>query len=76
VRSEPAGDADGGCSLVVSWVPDVSRATGRVVEGLQRGGWQQTARDGDQRVFQRGDDVLRLSAVSDGKATDVRLTLQ
>ena len=76
VRSEPAGDADGGCSVVVSWVPDVSRATARVVEGLQRGGWQRTARDGDQQVFQRGDDVLRLSVVSDGKATDVRLTLE
>jgi len=76
VRSAPAGDADGGCSVLVSWVPDVARARAEVVGGLERAGWQQIARDGHEQVFQREDDVLRLSVTSDGKATDVRLTLQ
>jgi hypothetical protein len=76
VHSEPAGDADGGCSMVVSWVPDPTRAQAAVAAALERGGWQRIARDGDQQVFRRQDEVLRLFAVSDGTATDVRLTLQ
>ena len=75
-HSEPAGDADGGCSMVVSWVPDLARAQAEVVAALERGGWERIARDGDEQVFEREDEVLRLFAVSDGKATDVRLTLQ
>ena len=75
-HSEPAGDADGGCSVVVSWVPDLARAQAEVVAVLERGGWQRITREGDEQVFQREYDVLRLSARSDGKATDVQLTLQ
>lgn len=75
-RSEPAGEPDGGCSVVVSSEPDVASAVAEVTAALERGGWQRTAQDGDERVFERADDVLRLSAVSDGKVTDVRLTLR
>jgi hypothetical protein len=74
-HTEPAGDADGGCSVVVSWVPDAAVATAQVVASLERGGWQQTAHDGDDLVLRREQAVLRLSASSDGKATEVRLTL-
>ena len=75
-RSEPAGDADGGCSVLVSSVPDLGRAVAEVEAGLERERWRRIGRDADAEVFQRGEDVLRLSAVSDGKATDVRLTLE
>ena len=71
-HSEPLGDEDGGCSVVVSWVPDVAVATAAVVSSLERGGWQPT---GSASVFRRGDAVLQVSAGSDGKATEVRLTL-
>jgi hypothetical protein len=76
VHSEPAGDPAGGCSTVISGVPDAARAEADVVSALERGGWQRIADEGDEQVFQREDRVLRLSAVSDGKATDVTLTLQ
>lgn len=75
VRSEPVGDADGGCSMLVSEVPDADVATARVAAGLQRGGWRLTGREEDEQVWQRGEAVLRVSASSDGKVTDVRLTL-
>ena len=74
-HSEPAGDPDGGCSMVVWGGPDAGLAEAEVTAALERGGWQPIASDGSERVFQREDRVLRLSAVSDGKATDVRLTL-
>ena len=74
-RSEPAGDPDGGCSMVVWGGPDAGLAEAEVTAALERGGWQPVGPDGSERVFQREDRVLRLSAVSDGKATDVRLTL-
>lgn len=75
VRSEPAGDADGGCSMLVSWVPDADLATARVAAGLEGGGWRLTGREGDEQLWRLGEAVLRVSASSDGKATDVRLTL-
>lgn len=75
-QSEPTGSADGGCSMVVSSVPDVARAEAEVTTALERGGWQRTALDGDGQVFERDGELLRITAVSDGKATDVRLTLQ
>ena len=75
-HTEPLGEPDGGCSVVVSWVPDAARAEAEVVSSLERGGWQRADADGAQRVFRRGEAVLRLSASSDGKATDIRLTLQ
>lgn len=75
-HSAPAGGADGGCSMVVSWVPDIARAEAEMTAALERGGWQRSARDGDSQVFERQGEVLRMSVVSDGKATDVRLTLQ
>jgi predicted RNA binding protein YcfA (HicA-like mRNA interferase family) len=56
-------------------VPDAALAEADVTAALERAGWEPTAQDGSERVFQREDRVLRLSAVSDGKATDVRLTL-
>ena len=74
-RSEPLGDAEGGCSTVVSWVPDVDRATARVAVGLEGAGWRLTGLDGEGQRWQRGDAVLRVSASSDGRATDVRITL-
>jgi hypothetical protein len=74
-HSEPAGDGDGGCSMVVSWVPDVDLASARVVASLEDGGWQRAAGDGHEQVFEREDAVLHLTASSDGKATQVRLTL-
>jgi hypothetical protein len=75
-RTEPAGEDDGGCSMVVSWVPDAAVATARVVGSVQRGGWHPVAREGEERVFRRGDAVLRLSVVgADSTSTDVRLTL-
>ncbi len=76
VRTEPSGEPDGGCSMVISGVPDAARAESEVVSSLERGGWQRTDRDGTRQVFRRGEAVLRLSASSDGKVTDVRLTLQ
>lgn len=75
-HTEPLGEPDGGCTIVVSWVPDAARAEGAVVSSLERGGWERTGRDGAEQVLRRGGAVLRLSASSDGKATDVRLTLQ
>jgi hypothetical protein len=75
-HTEPSGEPDGGCSMVISWVPDAARAEAEVVSSLERGGWQRTERDGAEQVLRRGEAVLRLSASSDGKATDVLLTLQ
>ena len=74
-HTEPAGDADGGCSVLVSWVPDADLATARVAAGLEGGGWRLTGREGDEQLWRLGEAVLRVSASSDGKATDVRLTL-
>jgi hypothetical protein len=75
-RSEVMGDEAGGCSVLVSGAPDEARATADVVASLQRGGWQRTAGEGVEQVFSRGEAVLRLFASSDGKVTDVRLTLE
>jgi predicted RNA binding protein YcfA (HicA-like mRNA interferase family) len=61
--------------MVVWGGPDAAQAEAEVTASLERGGWQPVAPDGSERVFQREDRVLRLTAVSDGKATDVRLTL-
>jgi hypothetical protein len=58
-HSEPAGDPDGGCSMVVWGVPDPALAEAEVTAALERGGWQPVARDGSERVFQREDRVLR-----------------
>lgn len=74
-RSEVMGDELGACSVIVHGEPDVARATAAVVAGLERGGWQRTGSEGEVQVFQREDSVLRVSAASDGKVTDVRLTL-
>ena len=74
-RSEPVGDAEGRCSTVVSWVPDVDRATARVAVGLEGGGWRLTGLEGEAQRWERGEAVLLVSASSDGKATQVRLAL-
>ena len=70
----PAGEADGGCSVVVSSVPDAALAEARVVAALEQAGWRRV-RAGDGREFERGRALLRLSVTTDGKATDVRLTV-
>jgi hypothetical protein len=48
-RSEALGEPDGGCSMVVSGVPDVAVAEASVVEGLERGGWQRSPTTGRSR---------------------------
>lgn len=74
-RTDPVGEQDGGCSATFSGPPDQARARDDAADALRRDGWRPGGgEDGDQ-LFEREAEVLGLSSFSDGKVTDVRLTL-
>lgn len=75
-RSLPLSDAAGGCSVSVWGVPDLATAEAEAFDAVERDGWRRTAREGDVQVFERGAAVVRLSAESDGSATNVRLEVR
>ena len=74
-RSLPLEDGAGGCEVTVWGVPDLAEAEAEAVEAVEDDGWRRTAREGDAQVFVREGEVVRLSATSNGTATDVRLAV-
>ena len=72
-RTLPLADAAGGCWVSVWGVPDLAEAEADAVDAVERDGWRRTAGEGEVQVFVREGDVVRLSAESDGSATNVRL---
>ncbi len=74
-RSLPLEDGAGGCWVTAWGVPDLAEAEAQAVAAVEDDGWRRTAREGDVQVFVRGGAVVRLSAESDGSATNVRLAV-
>ena len=74
-RTDPVGEEDGGCTVTFAGVPEAAQATADASDALSRAGWQPRGREDDDVLFEREGEVLRLSSFSDGKVTDVRLTL-
>lgn len=72
-RSLPMADAAGGCWVSVWGAPDLAEARAAAVDAVEGDGWRRTAREGDVQVFVRDGVVVRMSAESDGTATNVRL---
>lgn len=75
-RTEPAATETGGCTVTFSGPADETRARSDVADALRRAGWRPRGREDDDQLFEREGEVLRLASSSDGKVTDVRLTLQ
>lgn len=75
-RLGPLGDASGGCVLRLSPQVDPISAVDDVTAALTRDGWRRTEGGDQAPTFERHGAVMTVTAESDGKATEVVMTLR
>jgi len=75
-RDGPNGDTDGRCVLKLFPDTEVTTAVADLTAALEREGWRAAESGGETLTLERGGAALTLSTVSDGKTTELVLTLR
>ena len=75
-RLGPLGDPNGGCVLHLAPQTDAATAIADLTANLERDGWQTVEPGGETATLERDGMVLTATTLSDGKATELVLTLR